>query len=217
MRSEDIRLTVLRSCGTHVRGLWVTGGALLRSVEEQQRLHFRSTVRRAAPCTMSCCPHLRARSPSSSTHLINPARTLWLCGGVLFLHTAEISNCRSCFACRWDVRRQIHSLVGTTRSPCSRSGPATLALRCWRRCRLRLLRGRVLWGGAADVSRARVSRRTAVSPSPCHGVVTCTRIGCVIIFSERVSANVGSPVGVVPDLRATRPVPPRPRHPGLRL
>ena len=29
-------------------------------------------------------------------------------------------------------------------------------------------------GGAADVSRARVSRRTAVSPSPCHGVVICT-------------------------------------------
>ena len=59
-------------------------------------------------------------------------------------------------------------------------------------------------GGAPDFSRARVSRRTAVSPSPCHVVVICTRIGCVIIFSERVSANVGSPVGVVPDLRATR-------------
>ena len=40
-RAKDIRLTVLRSCGTHVRGLWVTGGALLRSVEEQQRLHFK--------------------------------------------------------------------------------------------------------------------------------------------------------------------------------
>ena len=53
-------------------------------------------------------------------------------------------------------------------------------------------------GGAPDFSRARVSRRMAVSPSPCHVVVICTRIGCVIIFSERVSANVGSPVGVVP-------------------
>ena len=51
-------------------------------------------------------------------------------------------------------------------------------------------------GDAADVSRARVSRRTAVSPSPCHGVVTCTRIGCVIIFSERArtkSARMSAP------------------------
>ena len=38
------RTSASRSCaaaGTNVRGLWVSGGALLRSVEEQQRLHFK--------------------------------------------------------------------------------------------------------------------------------------------------------------------------------
>ena len=40
MRSEDIRLAGLRSCGTNERGLLVSGGALLRVVEEQERLHF---------------------------------------------------------------------------------------------------------------------------------------------------------------------------------
>ena len=40
LRSEDIRLAGLRSCGTNERGLLVSGGALLRVVEEQERLHF---------------------------------------------------------------------------------------------------------------------------------------------------------------------------------
>ena len=72
----------------------------------------------------------------------------------VLLSTAKISNCCSCFARRWDLRRWIQSLWWTTRSPCSRYVPATLALRCWRRCRLRLLRGRVL-GGALLTFRAR--------------------------------------------------------------
>ena len=40
MCSNDVHLTVLRRCGTDVAGLWVSGGALLRVVEEQERLHF---------------------------------------------------------------------------------------------------------------------------------------------------------------------------------
>ena len=82
LRLEDIRLAILRSCGTNVHGLWVSGGVLLRSVEEQLRLHFKSTVRRAAPCTTSCCPLLREPSPCSSTHPCTPARTIALSGCV---------------------------------------------------------------------------------------------------------------------------------------
>ena len=189
MRSEDIRLAGLRSCGTNARDLLVSGGALLRVVEEQQSLHFQSTVRRASPCTMSCCPHLRARSPSSSTHPITPARTLWLCGGTLKKRAAKISNCCSCFARRWDVRRQICSLVRTTASPSSRCVTAPLDSRCWTCCSFAPLTRACAVGGAADVSRARVCRRRAVSPSPYHRLVTSTRIGCVIMFLERDSAN----------------------------
>ena len=65
-------------CHSHVRPVWVSAWALLKSVEEQQRLHFESTVRRAAPCTTSCCPPLHAPSPCSSTHPGTHARTLGL-------------------------------------------------------------------------------------------------------------------------------------------
>ena len=88
MCSEHVILMVPRRCGTNVLGLWDYGGALLRSVEEHWLLHFQPTVRRAAPCTTSCCPQLRAPSPCSSTHPGTPARTLWLCGGTLKEHTA---------------------------------------------------------------------------------------------------------------------------------
>ena len=71
-----------------MRGLWVSGGALLRSVEEQRTLHFQSTVRRAAPCTTSCCPQLRAPSPCSTTLPGTPARTLCISGGTLKKRTA---------------------------------------------------------------------------------------------------------------------------------
>ena len=88
MCSEHVHLMVPRRCGTNVLGLWDYGGALLRSVEEHWLLHFQPTVRRAAPCTTSCCPQLRAPSPCSSPHPGTPARTLWLCGGTLKKHTA---------------------------------------------------------------------------------------------------------------------------------
>ena len=82
MCSNDVHLTVLRRCGTDVAGLWVSGGALLRSVEEQHRLYVESTVRRASPCTTSCCPLLCEPSPCSSTHPCTPARTIALSGCV---------------------------------------------------------------------------------------------------------------------------------------
>ena len=78
MCSEHVLLMVPRRCGTNVLGLWDCGGALLGSVEEQRSLHFQSTVRRASPCTTSCCPQVRAHSPCSSTHQCTPARTLGL-------------------------------------------------------------------------------------------------------------------------------------------
>ena len=82
MCSNDVHLTVLRRCGTDVAGLWVSGGALLRSVEEQHRLYVESAVRRASPCTTSCCPLLSEPSPCSSTHPCTPARTIALSGCV---------------------------------------------------------------------------------------------------------------------------------------
>ena len=82
MCSEHVHLKVSRRCGSIVLGLWDCGGALLRSVEEQLRLHFKSTVRRAAPCTMSCCPPWHAYSPGAGTHHCTLARTLGLSGCV---------------------------------------------------------------------------------------------------------------------------------------
>ena len=88
LRSEDVRLADLRRCGTNVRGLWVCDRAMLRSVEEQRRVHFESTVCLANPCTTSCCPQLCAPSPCSSTHSITPARTVSISGGTLKKRTA---------------------------------------------------------------------------------------------------------------------------------
>ena len=60
---------------------------MLSRFAEQRRLHFQSTVRRAAPCTTSRCPPLRTPSPCSSTHPCTPARTLGLSGGEqIFAH-----------------------------------------------------------------------------------------------------------------------------------
>ena len=80
MCSEHVLLMVPRRCGTNVLGLWDCGGALLGSVEEQRSLHFQSTVRRSAPCTMSCWPQSCEHSPCSSTHPVTPARALALSG-----------------------------------------------------------------------------------------------------------------------------------------
>ena len=88
MCSEHVHLVAPRRCGTDVLGLWDSGRALLRSVEEQRSLHFQSTVRRAVPCTTSCCPQLRAPSPCSTTFPGTPARTLCISGGTLKKRTA---------------------------------------------------------------------------------------------------------------------------------
>ena len=80
MCSEHVLLMVPRRCGTNVLGLWDCGGALLGSVEEQRSLHFQSTVRRSAPCTMSCWPQSCEHSPCSSTHPVTSDRALALSG-----------------------------------------------------------------------------------------------------------------------------------------
>ena len=121
---------ILGSCGTNVPGMWTFWQGAAEGVEEQQRLHFQSTVRRAYPCTTSCCPQVHAHSPCSSTHQCTPARTLGFSGGTLFLSTDKISNCRLCFARRWDLKRQVLSSVGPTPSPCFKHVTALLASRC---------------------------------------------------------------------------------------
>ena len=80
MCSEHVHLKVSRRCGSIVLGLWDCGGALLRSVEEQQSLLFQSTVRRAAPCTNSCWPKSCELLPCTSTHTFSPNRALALSG-----------------------------------------------------------------------------------------------------------------------------------------
>ena len=80
MCSEHVILMVPRRCVTNVLGLWDCGGALLRSVEEQQSLLFQSTVRRAAPCTNSCWPKSCELLPCTSTHTFSPNRALALSG-----------------------------------------------------------------------------------------------------------------------------------------
>jgi len=123
MCSEHVLLMVPRRCGTNVLGLWDCGGALLGSVEEQRSLHFQSTVRRSAPCTMSCWPQSCEHLPCSSTHPITPDPTLCISGGTLKKRTAKISHCRLYFARRWDLKRQILSFLGPTPPPCFRYGP----------------------------------------------------------------------------------------------
>ena len=195
MCSNDVHLTVLRRCGTDVAGLWVSGGALLRSVEEQQRLHFRSTVRRAAPCTTTCWPQLHALSPCSSTHPITPACTLWLFGGMLFLHADEISKCCSSFARRWDLRRQVPSFVGPTPSPCARYVAQKFPSWCWTCCPFAPLRERVWMGPAAGGSRAILLQPTAGPFSPCHLLSQCTqtgRMGAFLALARTRSARVSA-------------------------
>ena len=125
---------------------------------------------------MSCCPPLRAHSPCSSTRPVSPARTLCCSDGVLFLCTAKICNCRLCFARRWDLRRQIESFWWTTPSPCESYAPAPTASRRWTCCPLRLYESICRVEATTGVSRACARRGTTVSPSPCHGLVMCTRI-----------------------------------------
>ena len=57
-------------CHSRVRPVWFSARALLKNVEEQQRLHFDSTVRRAAPCTTSCCPPWHVPSPCSPAPIL---------------------------------------------------------------------------------------------------------------------------------------------------
>ena len=154
MCSEHVHLVVPRRCGTNVLGLWDSGGALLRSVKDQRRLHFEATVCRAAPCTASCCPPLRKHSRCSCTHPCTHTRTLCHSGGVLFVHTAEISNCCLCSARRWDMKRQLQSLWWTTPSQCSRYVAQRLPSRCWM-CRRFACRERVCRVEAAAGVRAR--------------------------------------------------------------
>ena len=148
---------ILGSCVTNVPGMWTFWQGAAEGVEEQQRLHFQSTVRRAYPCTTSCCPQVRAHSPCSSTHQCTPARTLGFSGGTLFLSTDKISNCRLCFARRWDLRRRILFFVRTTPSPCARYATAPLAPRCWTCCPWRLYES-CAGRGAAGAVRARACR-----------------------------------------------------------
>ena len=82
----------------------------------------------------------------SNTRPVSPARTLRCSGGVLFLHTAKICNCHLCFARRWDMRRQIHSLWWTTPSPCARYFPSRPALQRWMCCLFAPHEGMCCWG-----------------------------------------------------------------------
>ena len=113
---------------------------------------------------------------------------------------AKISNCRLCFVRRWDLRRQIQSSLRTTRSPCFTYVPALPALRHRTCCRFAPPE-RTSCGGPLPASLAR-----AGSASPCYELVMCTRTQCVSKSLERTRANVGPQVGVVLDVRATRPL-----------
>ena len=188
MCSEDVSLAVLHSCGTNVPGMWVSGGALLRSVEEQLRLHFKSTVRRAAPCTMSCCPPWHAYSPGAGTHHCTLARTLGL------------SGCVHSRAHIWD---RLVLLVFRAQVGSEATGPILLAdnaisvrkIRPGADCFAALdvlpvapLRERVLMGPAAGGSRALLLLPTAGPASPYHGLSWCTRIRCKGVFPARARA-----------------------------
>ena len=113
-----------------------------------------------------------------------------------------------CLARRWKLRRRLRSREGTTQSPYDRYALALTAPRCWRCCRCTLYegvcRGRLMVGSRA---RARASERLTEPDSsrPCHRLDMCTRTGVVGTFSEIKRANVGSQVGIVRDLPATRP------------
>ena len=125
------------------------------------------------------CPLLRKHSRCSCTHPCALARTLCHSGGVLFVHTAEISNCCLCFARRWDLNQQLRSLWWTTPSQCLRYVAQRLRLRCWMCRQFALCYESVCRvEAAAGVSRARAPRDECLhSPSLCHGLVMCTRRG----------------------------------------
>ena len=50
-------------------------------------------MRRAAPCSTSCCPPLREPSPCSSTHPCTPARTLCVIWGILTPQEGSRGSC----------------------------------------------------------------------------------------------------------------------------
>ena len=165
-------------------------------------------MRRSAPCTISCCPPLRAPSPCSSTHPSTPARTLRVSGGTLTESAAKISNYRLCFACRWDLRRQIPSIWRTTPSPCSRYVAALLVSRRQWSCRFAAVEQHELMGLAAGASRALLALTTAdpCSPMPYTERVHADRASAYVFRARArvLRANVGPIVGVVRDPCATR-------------
>ena len=111
-------------------------------------------MRRAALCTTACWPKFCEHLPCSSTHPITPDPTLCISGGTLKKRTAKISNCRLCFARRWDLKRQTLSLVGPTPPPRFRYSAPRLSSRPGWCCPVEHLRAYVLcWlaMGAAHV------------------------------------------------------------------
>ena len=175
MCSGHIHLAAPRRCGTsNVLGLWDYGGALLRSVEEHWLLHFQPTVRRAAPCTTSCCPQLRAPSPCSSTHPGTPARTLWLCGGTLKEHTAL--SLKLLLVLRVQVRSEAIApiLGGDNASSVLQIRPGAACFAALDVLSVCGRRRRGLMGLAAGASCALLLLPTAVPFSPCDGLGLCT-------------------------------------------
>ena len=174
MCSEHVHLAAPRRCGTNVLGLWASGGALLRGVEEQRWLHFQSTVRRAAPCTSSCCPQLREPSPCSSTHPGTPARTLWLCGGTLKEHTAL--SLKLLLVLRVQVRSEAIApiLGGDNASSVLQIRPGAACFAALDVLSVCGRRRRGLMGLAAGASCALLLLPTAVPFSPCDGLGLCT-------------------------------------------
>ena len=157
MCSNDVHLTVLRRCGTDVAGLWVSGGSLLRS-STGCTLSRRCAGHPHAPrAVVPCCASPRLAQAPIPVHLPAQLLSADVC---TLVHTSEIGLCCLCFACRWDVRRQFPSLVGTTRSPCSRCVTELLASRCWTCCRLAAFTRDVQrWGLLAFRARARLQKR----------------------------------------------------------
>ena len=138
---------------------------------------------------MSCCPHLRTPSPRSSTHPGTPAHTLCISGGTLKKRTALSLKLPPVFLALVEFEATARILSGD-------NATFMLHLRVGAACFAAL---DVLSVGAYEsvcrveattgVSRACARRGTTVSPSPCHGLVMCTRIGCVNTFSERARAK----------------------------
>ena len=149
---------------------------VLSSCAEERRQHFDSKVRRAALCTTACWPKFCEHLPCSSTHPITPDPTLCISGGTLKKRTAKISNCRLCFARRWDLKRQTLSLVGPTPPPRFRYSAPRLSSRPGWCCPVEHLRAYVLCWLAMGAAHAFVLLLWAVPFIPCSVLIECTRI-----------------------------------------